>query len=302
MRLFRQWRAAAGRLCAATLACGLSLASPARAVDVDPGDYTALPAGTNLFLVYEQYIHRDQLATPGGTLRTGTNLDSAVTLFRYVHFMDLGPFRIDPQVIVPVGKLYDARIGGQRLESSGGIGDIVPLVTVWLINRPTGDYPTFLGVSPIVTLPTGTYDRNAAINLGGNRVTYDLQVGLIQGLAPGVLIDLAGDVIWYGKNSSVGATNLTLTQETSYQFQTWLRYAVSPATSLALGYAGYWGGKQMVAGVANGFATDHQQIRASVQTFLDPTTQLETVVGRDVSAEKGFREALRVQLRVIKIF
>lgn len=290
------------KLFAAALAVGMSWAGAARATDVSPGDYTALPAGTNLFLLYEQYIHRDQLATSSGTLRTGTNLDSAVTLFRYVHYMDLGPFRIDPQIIVPIGKLFDARIGGQKFENSGGIGDIVPFATLWLINRPTGDYPTFLGISPIVTIPTGTYDRTAAINLGGNRFTYDFQVGLIQGLAPGILLDVIGDVVLYGKNREVGLMNQTLTQDTSYQFQTWLRYVVNPKTTVSLGYAGYWGSKQKVDNLENGFATEQQQVRASVQTFIDPTTQVEGLVARDIKTEKGFREAIRVQLRVAKIF
>lgn len=288
---------------AAMLAGITTMFATAHAVDVDPGDYTALPDGTNLALLYGIYTDRDQLQVPGvGTLKDGTQLRSAIGLARFVHFMKIGPFIVDPQVIVPFGAIYDGKVNGQRLNKSSGIGDITPFATIWLVNKPDPDHATYLGVSPILTFPTGTYDHRKSVNLGGNRMTYDLQVGLVKGLGKGITVDLTGDVIWYGDNDKYGAAKQTLSQDKSASVQLWGRYALNPKTSIALGYAGYWGGKQQVDGLYNGTKTDNQQIRAAVQTMVSKSVQLEALAGRMVHVEGGFREAGRMQIRVLKIF
>ena len=108
------------------------MAAPAGATDVDPGDYTALPPGTNMFLIYGQHIHRDELRTPdGATLKSGTSLDTSVTLLRYVHFTKLGPFVVDPQIILPIGSVHNARVGGQGLGKDTGLGDALIFATIW---------------------------------------------------------------------------------------------------------------------------------------------------------------------------
>lgn len=49
----------------AVLATLLLSSGAALAVDVDAGDYTALPAGTNLAMAYYQYATRDALYSDG---------------------------------------------------------------------------------------------------------------------------------------------------------------------------------------------------------------------------------------------
>lgn len=49
----------------AAAAASLALTAPARAIDLDAGDYTALPAGTNALVVYGQHATRDKLYSKG---------------------------------------------------------------------------------------------------------------------------------------------------------------------------------------------------------------------------------------------
>lgn len=288
---------------AAALTAIAGFSGTAHAGDVDPGDYTALPEGTNLALLYGVYTDRDQLQVPGvGALKDGTGLKSVIGIARFVHFMKIGPFIVDPQVIVPFGTIYDGKVAGQRLNKSSGIGDIMPFATIWLINKPDPDHATYLGVSPIVSFPTGTYNHRKSVNVGGNRTTYDLQVGLVKGLGKGLTVDLTGDMTWYGDNDKYGAAKQHLSQDKTAAVQLWIRHPVNLKTSVSLGYAGYWGGEQQVDGLYNGTKTENQQIRAAVQTMVSKGVQLEVIAGRMVHVEGGFREAGRVQVRVLKIF
>ncbi|NKF23512.1 transporter [Solimonas marina] len=280
----------------------MSVAAPALAVDVDPGDYTALPAGTNLGLVYLQQVHRDELSTPAGTI-DDARLDSSVMLARYVHFTKIGPFTVDPQVIVPFGKLYNGQVAGSDLDESSGLGDIVTFATVWLVNKPDPKHETYFGVSPILTIPTGAYGHDKSVNLGGNRFVYTAQAGLIQGLAQNLKVDLIGELTWYQDNDKYGAAEQTLSQAHSGEFQAWLRYGLPDGkTTVSAGYANYWGGKQKVDGVYNGSKTEHQQVRLAIQSFVTPTVQLEAIVGRDTEVQDGFRQDAIVQLRALKLF
>ncbi|OJY53606.1 MAG: hypothetical protein BGP17_08760 [Sphingomonas sp. 67-41] len=279
------------------------MAAPASATDVDPGDYTALPPGTNMFLIYGQHIHRDELRTPdGGTLKSGTSLDTSVTLLRYVHFTKLGPFVVDPQIILPIGSVHNAQVGGQRLGKDTGLGDALIFATIWFVNKP-GKRPTYVGFSPIIGVPTGDYDPDKGINFGNNRYTFNPQIGVIQGITDRILLDVYGDVTFYGDNNKVGRLHQTLKQHETYEVQSWLRFAMPDSKStLSVGYAGYWGGRQYLDGVYQGQRTEHQQLRLAAQTMLTRSFQLEAIVARDVQARDGFREAGRFQLRLLKIF
>ena len=84
--------------------------------------------------------------------------------------------------------------------------------------------------------------------------------------------------------------------------QIWGRYTLSPKTSASIGYAGYWGGRQYVDGLYNGTKTENQQVRFAVQTFVAPGLQVEGSAGHMVHVEGGFREAIRAQIRIAKIF
>lgn len=283
---------------------GFASTMPAQAqTAVDPGDYTALPPGTDLALVYGQFINRDELKLPGGgKLKDATNLDTSVALFRYVHFTKIGPFVVDPQIILPVGSVHSARVGGQDLGSSTGIGDAIVFATIWFVNKPSADHSTYFGFSPIVGIPTGTYDRNNAVNFGNNRWSFDPQVGFIQGLGKNVTLDLYGDVNFFTANDDAGPASQRLTKKPVYHVQSWLRYALpDKKTTLSIGTASFWGGKESLDDGYTGTRTEHQQIRVAIQKFVAPKWQLELIGGRDVQAKEGFREAARVQVRVLKI-
>jgi hypothetical protein len=62
----------------------------AHAVDIDAGDYTALPPGTTLGMVYYQHATRDSLYANGEQAPIRPRLTSDIAIARGVHFMKLG--------------------------------------------------------------------------------------------------------------------------------------------------------------------------------------------------------------------
>jgi len=276
-------------------------AGAARAADVNSSDYLPAPAGTNLLVFYSQYATRNAYeSTTGQTYSNGTGLDSYVDILRYVHYFEIGGFTIAPQVLVPVGTLYNGRLAGTSFDAAAGFADPILATTVWVVNNKATQ--TYIGIMPYLFLPIGQYSSGEVLNLGENRWKLDLQAGWYQGLANGLAFQLTGDAIWYGDNTRAGNGTQTLSQDPTYQLQAWLSYAFAPTWSAAVGYSQFWGGAEYLAGVSTGNATERSQLRLELSKFITPTFQVLGLVQRDVATSGGFPEAFRGTLRLLQVF
>ena len=286
------------KMLAAVAAMGAAAAmQPAHAIDVDAGDYTALPAGTNLGLVYYQHAQRNALYGNGNKAPGNNKLNSDVGILRGVHFMDIGGYIVDPQFLLPFGKLQAKGDLGPVLGSGSGVGDLILAATVWL-TKP-GE-KTHFGITPFIVAPTGKYDKNEALNLGENRWKFILQGGYITPLSEKVLLDVVGDVTLFGKNKD--APGGTLKQDAQYQAQTFLRYQLAPTSDVRVGLSHTWGGETRVNGVDQNSKQRTTKYHVGFSHFLGAKTQVLATVGRDGSVENGFRENARVNLRLLQIF
>jgi len=279
--------------------CVASMVHSAGAVNVDAGEYVALPPGSDAVLVYYQHAERDRLYVKGEQISGQARLDSDVGILRYGHFMKLGEYTVFPEFLLPFGRVQ-AKDDVSALGNAGGTGDLLLGMPVWLVNDPARG--SYLGVTPYLFLPTGNYDKNRALNLGENRWKFALQAGYITGLSDRLFLDLTGDVTWYGKNDAFGAQSQTLEQDRSYQAQVWLHYNLTGALDLRAGYSGTWGGETKVNGVAQNDQSRQQSVALGTAYFFNPTTQGMALYGRDLSIENGFREDSRINLRIVKIF
>lgn len=292
-------RPTAGNLKILALVLGGLFASSASAFDVDAGDYTALPAGTNLAAVYYQHASRDALYAGGNKLPGSNRLDSDVGILRGVHYLSVGGFIIDPQFLLPFGSLKgkDSLAG---LGQETGVGDLVLASTLWLVNNP--ETSTYFGITPFLQLPTGDYDKNRVLNLGENRWRLTLQGGYITRLADKLLLDVIGDVTVYGKNDAFGPGAAKMTQKAQYQLQTHLRYNLSPSWDVRLGLSHVAGGETEVNDVAQNDRQRTTKFTVGSAYFITPTLQVLANYGRDVSVENGFREENRLNLRLLTLF
>lgn len=279
--------------------CSALAAPQIHAVDVDAGDYTALPAGTNLAMLYYQHASRDALYASGHKVPIKARLDSQVGIARGVHFTEIGGYIVDPQFLLPFGKMK-GKNDLSAMGSASGVGDLILAATVWLVNQPqTG---TYFGITPFIYAPTGNYDHKDALNLGENRWKFALQAGFITKLAEKVSFDLVGDFTLHGKNNKYGPDKLTMKQKAAMQFQSYLRYHLSDSWDLRVGVSHTVGGETKLAGISQGDRLRTTKFSVGTAWFPAPDVQLLANYGRDSSVRNGLREDDRFNLRVMKLF
>ncbi|WP_299194550.1 transporter [uncultured Amphritea sp.] len=284
---------------AITLSAAIASTSMVQAFDVDAGDYTALPEGTNLLAVYAQFTGRDGLYSNNTQVSGDYSLDSQVGILRGVHYTKIGDYIVDPQFLLPFGKL-EAKGDLSGLGDTDGLGDLILGATVWLVNNP--QEKEYFGVTPFLFLPTGDYDNQDALNLGENRYKLTMQAGYIKGLSDNVTLDLIGDVTLYGDNDDFGPTSDNLEQELSYQIQAYIRYNISPALDIRAGLSKSWIGETSVNGIDNDDEADVSKYQIGAGWFITPTTQLLATYGDDISVDNGFKEDARLNLRLLTLF
>ena len=277
-----------------------SAMAPAHAVDIDPGDWTAPPVGSDLFLVYAQHANRTTLYT-GGQVTTNAKLGSDVLILRYVHPIDVGGYVVAPQVLLPSAGL---RAGGvvEGLGKSTGVGDLILASPIWFKKADAVSRHSF-AFAPYLFLPTGEYDSGRSLNIGENRWKAVLQFGGTYQVAKKWDLEGSIDAMVFGKNKEYGVKGTdALKQRPLYQLQGSLNWHQSPGTLLAVGLSHTFGGVQKVNDISlvNEVATTKLAVTAS--TFVTPSVQLMVSAGRDLKVDNGFKESSRLNLRLLKVF
>ncbi|NAR48995.1 transporter [Acinetobacter haemolyticus] len=271
---------------------------PAYAIDVDAKDYLPAPDGTNVFLFYGQYAQRDALYAGDKKVESDPKLESTVSLFRFVHFTKFKDYVIAPQITIPVGKLKASKDISALGESSGVLGDIILANTVLLYNEP--EKGKVWGVTPFLTLPTGSYDKNDALNMGENRYKFTFQTSFVNKFTDKLGTDLSADVTFYGKNDEYGQ-NSTLKQDPGYQLQADIFYDIHNNFDLRAGVSYLNAGETKVENVTAD-AAEQTKIWFGSQISLNPKSSLILMVGRDIKVENTFRENARFNLRYTYAF
>lgn len=255
---------------------GLWGAGPAHAAAApDPGDYTGLPAGTNLVVLYGQGLRADDVYASGNKVLNNLDLKVDLGLFRYVHYMKVGDYILDPQVIVPFGRQKIGLTG----DRTSGIGDIIAGATLWTIaDLKSGEH---LGFTAFLTLPTGN-DKNNGYALSNNRYALDLQAGYIRKLSEQWTIDLIAQTELYGKQRDTDVKKDPL-----YRGYVHLRYHTSPATHVAASYRHSWGAKEKLNGSTLVGSQNDSNIGFTFASFVNKQTQLQLQYFTDTKVQNG---------------
>jgi len=269
-------------------------------IATDPGDYTPLPGGVNLGILYGQYATRDAAYADGDRIPAEAGLDTTIGLARLVHYMDIGGIIVDPQIIIPFGKVeLTEPFGPLQSTSESGVGDPIIGATAWVLNNP--DDQQWVGLSAFASVPVGQYDEDKGpVNVGENRWKGIFQAAYVKHLGNSVVLDLIAEYSVYGDNDDF--LGFKREQEDSQSLQGHLRYLLSKQSHVALSYYHSFGGETTVGGQDQDDRVNTNRWLATYATFVDPTVQLQVQAGQDISVENGFEEDTRVNIRVLKVF
>ncbi|MFU1520806.1 transporter [Vreelandella alkaliphila] len=256
-------------------------------VKTDPGDYTALPAGTDLMVFYQQHASADNAYSRGRKTTDKLDLTLDVSILRYVHFMQF--FNTDyvwnPQIVLPMGRQRT----GLANSSVTGIGDVTVGGTLYTIADRTNH--EYLGWSAFFTAPTGGHEDDG-FALSNNRWAADFQLAYSRRLAPNVAVDLIAETERYTRKKGSDTDTDPL-----YQGHVHLRWLYSPGSEVALTYRKAWGAAQTGQGIDIGSRND-TTIGLTWARFFTKQVQGQIQYFRDINIDEGPKLS-SVQLRVL---
>lgn len=273
--------------------------SVTNAVEVNAREYNQLPDNLTFIL---QYFDYDSLEMEDAR---GNELDAFVGLFRFVHVLPLHGIAegltTDPQIILPFGSLNP---GGDLdfLEDSTGVGDLYLFTaTKYPLNK---EKRRFIGHAPILSIPTGTYDKNQAVNLGNNRWSITNQFAWTsEVLSEKLTMDIDYDFTYFGNNNDLGPASQTLEQDVLHHLQLHWAYDVTPKLAMTTSYHYLWGGETTIDGADQNDELDTHKWRVGFQYFTGSKTQIVLQYGQDYDVKSGqFESDNHIRFRFLYIF
>ena len=292
--------------CARLALLGLVLASGlsriASAQEIEPNEFVTAPDGTNLFLAYYLYGHNTSYNISGlGTIK-GSGLETNIGLARYVHYDYIAGMPAGVQIFQAFGSESAGHVGTQSLGSTFGASNVNLSAFIWPYSSV--EKKQYFVVTGFLEPPTGSYDKNAALNassiFGSSAWSGDLQLGWDQGIGDHFSYDLAFDSQFFGTLSQPGGRRLT--EDPSFRLQAWFNWNWSRAFQTSIGWESMLGGKQYTNDFFNGSTSQFERIRAAASLFVAANAQVLLELNHDFSAPGGFKQTFGLTTRVLYVF
>lgn len=275
--------------------CTCLLVPAAGFADNNMRDYIAAPPNTLLSLLYYHHITGDELYADGDKA-ADIDLTQDLFLLREVYYFNMGSHLANAQVIIPFGEA--SLEAGSTDDSSSGIGDIILLGTFWFVSDDKTK--TYFAFSPYFFLPTGDYDDNRIINMGGNRWAFREEFNFTKGweVRPdhNLYFEVTTGVDFFADNDEYQG-NDELSQDPLFNLESHLSYDLTKNLAVSFDYYGHWGGDSDVNDVHQDASINTQTIGGTVTYGFAPGWQLLLQYREDVKVDNGV-EAEVIQARI----
>ena len=219
------------------------------AIDLQPGEIKA-PAGTfNAAQMSYVYVEKGDKYTHGSKTSSTSNIKQNAFLLRLSHAFEINQIPAIVYAASSINHLENRDIPNAANTNSNGIGDTTLVFALWpYVDRAKEEY---LGLATYLTLPTGEYDKNSAVNIGSNVYQTAFQAGYQRKLIDNVNWMSALDVVLAGDNKQFLGNN-KLEKDPLYNFQTGLQYVFNPTYSASVGYFYTVGGENTLDSIDQG--------------------------------------------------
>jgi hypothetical protein len=302
----------------ASLLLGLPWAGAANAQQGDGARaYQLLPDGARSAAVWALSAQGNSTIDPGRVFR-GTNVDVTMSILQFTQTINVAGQQAGLFAVFPLGELsvdFNLR-GGTRTATSTGTGDLVLGGVFGLVGSPALSLPDYLaydpgaslGVLAKVGLPTGTYDPDQLVNLGGNRVwgQFGLPMGYVLGtsyLDPELTtFELLPSVIVYGDNNDPFGPATSTGQDPLWLVEAHITRNLSRAFWVSLDAVYMYGGETSTNGVANNDTQRSLGMGATAFLHLPDNAGLKLTYGETVSANADGADGSLLRAIWVKIF
>ena len=219
------------------------------AIDLQPGEIKA-PAGTfNAAQMSYVYVEKGDKYTHGSKTSSTSNIKQNAFLLRLSHAFEINQIPAIVYAASSINHLENRDVPNAANTNSNGIGDTTLVFALWpYVDRAKEEY---LGLATYLTLPTGEYDKNSAVNIGSNVYQTAFQAGYQRKLIDNVNWMSALDFVLAGDNKQFLGNN-KLEKDPLYNFQTGLQYVFNPTYSASVGYFYTVGGESTLDGADRG--------------------------------------------------
>jgi hypothetical protein len=275
---------------------------PVLAIDLQPGDGTPPKPATRILHLSQQFSERDGFYKNGiKQADSGYRVVNSLLRVGYAFELAKQPAFVYGQL--PVGYVHPSgTLAG--IKGDSGVGDLALALAYWpYANRET---ETYLGLAAYLIAPTGSYRPERAFNMGENRWSSALQVGLQKSFSRQVLAMVALDSVWFGDNEAHGAAHARLEKKALTTGQVALRYSFlskdsAPKYHLGVSYFDSFGGATQVNAIERADRTDLQRylISGTADTAFG---RFVLQYGGDLATENGFKETERWTVRYLRMF
>ena len=272
----------------------LTIASVARAQDIEPRAFSNAPVGVN-FLIAGYGFTRGGLSFDPAVPVTNAHLETSSAVFAYARVLDLWGMSGKFDVIAPFSWLSGtATFAGQPVERAvDGLGDARFRLSVNLYGAPALPLREFasyqqdliIGASLQVTAPVGQYDSTRAVNLGTNRWSFKPELGLSKALGP-LTLELTVGTTFYTDNANfLGGRTRSQDPITSVQGHAIYSFPRGIWASLDATY--FTGGRTTIDGEANNDLQRNWRLGATLSFPLNARHSVKLYGSSGVSARTG---------------
>ncbi len=261
-------------------------------------DYIPAPPETFVVMSYFEHVSAQYAFVNGHKVSNDVGLTENIGLFRPIYFAQLGPFIIDPNVIIGFGSAsVNAGSGaGSFNTTSSGLIDPLWICTFWLWHKD--QTKTYAGVTPIMITPLGTYNSNKAVNLGANRWSWNIQGFFVKGweVVPGHSLYVETEVMGQFYTNNYDALNPgiafkrghgRLSTDPEVDFEGHLSYDLTKSVFCAVDYYGAFLGRQSFDGVSLRNSQATSTIGGTLAYSFAPGFQLMLQYKGDVAVNSG---------------
>jgi hypothetical protein len=272
----------------------LLVASPARAQDIEPRQYSNVPVGVNFLIGGYAYTEGGLSLDPALPL-TKPDLETNNALVAYARSLDFWGRSGKIDVVAPFTWLSGTgTLDGEPVSREiSGLADPLFRVSVNLYGAPSltmKEFSSFsqdliVGAALQVAAPLGQYDNTRLINIGRNRWSFKPSIGASKAVGPWILEASAAVTLYTDNTDFFGGT--TREQDPLYALQAHVIRSFSRGIWGSLDATYFTGGSTRVDGVAKRDLQRNWRTGATLALPINPRNSVKFYASSGVSSRTG---------------